>query len=185
MDPRIRGDSISGRRGPRPDQAEHAGVAVHERRALHGRDLAGAEHAGDRDVDHAPQRARIVAAHAEHVAAAARRRRRAARRRAAGAPASDGGEPLLELVGGGLAVAQVKLHDRVRRDARADPERAAVRIEAEDVAHQEVAGADRLARARQREPDAERVAEARAVGLVERREERRRGAPSGGGRRAR
>ena len=64
--PWLRGPILSaaGRR-PRPDEAEHARIAVHEGRTLHRRDFAGAEHAGDRDVDHAPQRARIVAAHAE------------------------------------------------------------------------------------------------------------------------
>src|SRR5262245_47236662 len=88
---------------PWPDEAEDARVAVHEGRALHGRDLAGAEHARHRDVDHAPQRAGIVAAHAEHIAAAphAGEEDRRGRRRAA---REGSREPLLELVRSGLAV---------------------------------------------------------------------------------
>ena len=113
----------------------------------------------------------IVAAHAEQVPAApgAGEQQGGGRRRVAG---ERGGEPALELLGSGFAVAQVELDDRVRGDACADPQRAAVRIEAEDVADQEIAGADDLARARQRKADAERVAEARAVRLVEGREQR-------------
>jgi hypothetical protein len=90
---------------------------------------------------------RIVAAHAKHVAAAAdaREEQGSGRRKIAGKGQC---EPLFQFVGGGLPVTQVELDDRVRRDARADPERAVVWIETEDVAHQEIAGANRPSRAR-------------------------------------
>src|SRR5512134_825222 len=161
---------LSGGRGrPRPDQAEDAGVAVHECRSLDRGDFAGAEHAGDRDVDHATQRAGIMAGDAEQAApaAGAGKEQRSLRLQA---PLQRFGEPCLEFLRGGTAVAQVELHDRVARDAGTDPQGAGLRVEAEDVAHQEIARADDLPRARQGDADAQRVAEARAVGLGERRE---------------
>src|SRR2546421_3169698 len=66
-------------------------------------------------------------------------------------------EDLLEILGGGLRIAQVKLHDRSFAEQRADGQGAALGIEADDVANQEVPLAVDVALLAHHHADEERV----------------------------
>src|SRR5262245_57708961 len=146
------------------DQGESAGVAVNLGIPLHRPDLAAAEETGQRHLaERAAQGVAVV------IGAPVE----------AGAP-SDAGEKqrtrwcrvvfraisrqgALEVLRRGERVAHVELHDAVRFELGADPQRAALRIHAEHIADQEIAGLHLRTLPRHREPDEERMTDELAI----------------------